>query len=153
MSLGAASLVFSHASPPPDAVVLESMYPTISEAVEDRIAIRLGPLGRSLSPLLLWQLPLRLGVTAEQLRPLDQIGSLKSPVLIASGTIDQHTPFGETQRIFAAANQPKELWPVQGAAHVDLHSFGPKMYEAKILSFLAKYLHPAKHGKQVQDGA
>lgn len=140
VSLGAASLVLAHPTPAPDAVVLESMYPTITDAVEDRLAIRLGPLGKKLSPLLLWQLPIRLGVTAEQLQPIAQISSLKSPVLIASGTIDQHTPIVETRRIFAAANEPKELWQVEGAAHVDLHSHGPRIYEAKILLFFGTHL-------------
>ena len=55
VSLGAASLVLSHPSPAPDAVVLESMYPTISEAVNDRLEMRLGAWGTRLAPLLLWQ--------------------------------------------------------------------------------------------------
>src|SRR5689334_3318865 len=41
-SLGAASLVLCKDCPPPNAVVLESMYPTIEEAVEDRLRMRLG---------------------------------------------------------------------------------------------------------------
>ena len=140
VSLGAASFVLADASPAPNAVVLESMYPTITNAVEDRLAIRLGPLGKDLSPLLLWQLGLRLGTTPEQLRPIVQIGYLHAPLLIASGAIDQHTPISEAQSIFAAANQPKTLWVVTGAAHVDLYSYSPRSYEARVLSFFAKYL-------------
>lgn len=140
VSLGAASFVLSNSSPGPDAVVLESMYPTITDAVEDRIAIRLGPLGRELSPLLLMQLHPRLGVSPEQLRPIDQIHHLQAPVLIAAGKVDRHTPLNETRRIFAAANQPKELWVVQGAAHVDLYTFGPQAYKSRVLPFLDKHL-------------
>jgi fermentation-respiration switch protein FrsA (DUF1100 family) len=144
VSVGAASLVLSHANPAPDAVVLESMYPTIADAAGDRIAIRLGPVGKHLAPLLLWQLPIRLGISADQLRPITQIGSLKAPVLIAAGTLDRHTPIEETRRIFAAAHQPKELWEVQGAAHVDLHSYRPMIYQSKILAFFGKYLSGAE---------
>jgi fermentation-respiration switch protein FrsA (DUF1100 family) len=140
VSLGAASFVLADASPTPDAVVLESMYPTITNAVEDRLAIRLGPLGRDLSPLLLWQLKLRLGTTPEQLRPVAAIHNLQAPVLIAAGAIDQHTPIAETKRIFAAANEPKSLWIVPGAAHVDLYSFSPRAYQERVLPFFAKYL-------------
>jgi fermentation-respiration switch protein FrsA (DUF1100 family) len=140
VSLGAASLVLSHPTPALNAVVLESMYPTITEAVQDRLAARLGQIGPAFAPLLLCQLPLRLGITEAQLRPIDTIGALGAPVLIASGTDDQHTTWTETQRIFAAANEPKELWPVAGAAHVDLHAYNSVAYEARILKFLSKHL-------------
>jgi fermentation-respiration switch protein FrsA (DUF1100 family) len=140
VSLGAAALVLSHPTPPPDAVVLESMYPTIREAVKDRLAIRLGPFGSMLTPLLLWQLPVRLGINERQLRPIDAVPALGAPVLIASGRNDLHTTWGETERIFAAAAQPKDLWRVDGAAHVDLHSYAPAEYEHHVLGFLAKYL-------------
>lgn len=53
---------------------------------------------------------------------------------------DLHTSWGETERIFAAAAQPKDLWRVDGAAHVDLHSYAPAEYEHHVLGFLAKYL-------------
>ncbi|MES3022687.1 MAG: alpha/beta hydrolase [Pseudomonadota bacterium] len=143
VSLGAAAFVLGHAAPAPDAVVLESMYASIEGAVADRLAIRLGPPGRILSPLLLWQFPLRLGIPADKIRPLAHIGRLTSPVLIASGTLDLHTPFSETERLFSAANAPKELWPVRGAYHVDLHAFGPAAYEARVLAFLAKHMSPS----------
>ena len=140
VSLGAASLVLSRPSVAPSAVVLESMYPTISEAVTNRLVIRFGSPGARLSPFLLWQLPRRIGVTEKQLRPIDALPALHAPLLIAAGTRDRHTTWPETERIFAIANQPKELWAVQGAAHVDLCAYDPGTYKARILEFLARYL-------------
>jgi len=140
VSLGAAALVLARARPAPQAVVLESMYATIDEAVANRLALRLGPLGAALAPLLLWQLPLRLGIDAGQLRPIDAMPALTAPLLLASGTLDQHTPWPETERLFAAARGPKTLWPVAGAAHVDLHAFDPAAYEARVLPFLTQHL-------------
>jgi uncharacterized protein len=140
VSLGAASTVLAHPSPAPDAVILESMYPTIEEAVADRLVMRLGPLGAGIVPLLLWQMPLRTGVSAQDLRPIQQLPSLGAPVLVVSGSEDKHTTWAETQRLFDSAIEPKELWRVEGAAHVDLHSFQPAEYERRILRFLAKHL-------------
>jgi pimeloyl-ACP methyl ester carboxylesterase len=144
VSLGAASFVLAHARPAPDAVVLESMYPTITDAARDRIAIRLGPGGRLLAPLLVWQLPLRIGVSPSALRPIAEIGDLGAPVLIAAGAIDRHTRLEETRGIYAAARAPKALWEVSGAAHVDLHRFAPAQYERVTLAFLRSYMHAAK---------
>jgi len=141
ISLGAAAIVLAHPKPAPDAVILESMYPTIEEAVAARLVMQLGPLGAGLVSPLLWQLPLRTGVRAEDLRPIQHLSSLDAPVLVASGSEDTHTTWAETQRLFDAAIEPKELWRVEGAAHVDLHAFQPEAYERKILRFLDMHFH------------
>lgn len=143
VSLGAASLVLCRDCGRVDAVVLESMYPTIEEAVADRLRMRVGALGGPLSALLLWQLPLRLDIDPAQLRPIDRIGELRAPVLIAAGSADMHTTLPESRRLFAAAAAPKELWVVQGAAHVDLHAFAPPEYERRIGAFMARNLGDA----------
>lgn len=140
VSLGAASFVLSNVSPAPSAVVLESMYPTIEEAVADRLRLRAGSFGAFLTPLLLTQLPLRLEISADQLRPIDHLSSIHTPILIASGTEDRHTTIAETEHLFEAAAQPKELWLVDGAAHVDLYHFNPKAYEEKVFTFLDRHL-------------
>lgn len=140
VSLGAASLVLSHPQPAPAAVVLESMYPTIEEAVANRLRVRLGAAGGWLAPLLVQQLPLRTGVTPAMLRPVDDAATLHSPTFIISGTTDLHTPAAETRRIYAALPGPKQLWLVDGAAHVDLHAFAPADYERRVGAFLAAYL-------------
>jgi alpha-beta hydrolase superfamily lysophospholipase len=143
VSLGAASLVFSRPIVAPSAVVLESMFPTIEEAVDNRLNLHLGSHGALLTPLILWQLPLWLGVSVEELHPITALALLQAPVLIASGTMDRHTTLAETKRIFEAAHAPKELWVVEGAAHVDLYVFEPDAYKEKISTFLAKYLRHA----------
>jgi len=120
--------------------VLESVYPTIEEAVANRLKLRLGSFGSALTPLLVWQLPLRLGVAPEQLRPIAGVARLAAPVLVISGANDQHTTRGETLRLFEAVLEPKALWIVEGAAHVDLHRFDPQAYESRVGAFLARYV-------------
>ena len=137
VSLGAASLVLARPDPAPAVVVLESMYPTIEEAVADRLALHAGAPAAALAPLLLWQMPWRLGVSTAQLHPIDALPALRSPLLVAAGAVDRHTTLAETQRLFAAAQAPERaLWIVPGAAHVDLHAFAPPAYEARVGGFL-----------------
>lgn len=135
VSLGAASFVLCQDCPQVDAAVLESMYPTIEEAVEDRLRMRLGALGVPLSKLLLWQLPLRLDITPQQLRPIEHLAAIRAPLLVASGNRDMHTTIDETRRLYGAAAQPKALWEVEGAVHQDLHTFAPAAYEERVLRF------------------
>lgn len=141
VSLGGASLLFADRQPALDVLVIESVYPTIEDAVRNRLAIRLGGItAQGLTPLLLPQVPWRLGFGTDQLRPVDAIRTVRAPVLVASGTQDAHTPWAETASLYAAAPEPKALWPVDGAAHVDLHDFAPAAYEARIGPWLHQHL-------------
>lgn len=143
VSLGAAAtaLALPHSQVKASAVVLESMFATLQDATIHRMQTQFGaPLGRFLTPLLLWQLPLRFGFSAEQIRPIDQLAQLGAPVLIAAGTADQSTPWAETLRLFAAAVEPKQLWAVEGAGHVDLYDYDRTGYSAEVFPFLLQHL-------------
>lgn len=140
VSLGAASLVLSKPAPMPNAVVLESMFPSMEDAIANRLNLHFGHFASYLTPLLLWQFPLRYGIQPDQLMPVTEMITLHAPVLIASGELDKHTTLAETQRIYDATAEPKALWIVKGAAHVDLYDFDPKTYEEKISAFFEKYM-------------
>lgn len=129
-----------------DALVLESVYATISEAVHNRVSAKLGPLAHVVAPVLLWQLPMRLGISSSDLRPIDHIGKFDCPILVASGELDHHTPPAEAQRIYAAAAESEH--PVQknqlvifaGAAHEDLLDHDTQKYNTEVLGFLKQAL-------------
>lgn len=141
VSLGGASLLFAQRQPELDALVLESVYPNIEDAVRDRLAMRLGSTAsQALAPLLLAQIPLRLGFGTDQLRPIDAIASVRAPLLVVSGTEDLHTRWPETQALFASAREPKALWPVNDATHVDLHAFDATAYETRLGPWLKAQL-------------
>jgi pimeloyl-ACP methyl ester carboxylesterase len=140
VSLGAASLVLAHPAPALDAVVLESMYPTIDEAVANRLRVRFGAAGAWAAPLLVQQLPWRAQVAPASLRPIVDIATMSSPVFIISGTVDTQTPAAETHRIFAAIQSTRALWLVDGAAHVDLHAHAGLAYEQRVGAFLSSHL-------------
>lgn len=140
VSLGAAAIVLAKNPLGFDAVVLESLHPTIDEAVENRLKLHLGELGPAFSPLLLSQLSFRLNITPEELNPISRINDLNTPLLLISGTDDQHTTVAETERLFGAARQPKEIWIVPGGGHFNMHSYAGKEYENRILDFLEWYL-------------
>jgi alpha-beta hydrolase superfamily lysophospholipase len=139
VSLGGASALL--ASPLGiDALVIESVYPDIESAVNNRVAARLGPLSDIPAWLLLMQLEPRLGIETSQLRPIDHVSIVGCPVFVISGTEDLHTTAAETRRFYEAANEPKELWLVDGAAHVDLLSKAPTEYRSRVTSFLSEHL-------------
>lgn len=139
-SLGGASVLLAPQPSGFDAVVLESVYPRIGRAVENRIRLRLGFLAPILTPLLLMQLEPRLHIAASDLEPIRSIGRLGAPVLIAAGSKDEHTTLEESRELFDAASEPKTLWVAEGARHQDLLAYDKHGYEDQIVGFLTKAL-------------
>jgi fermentation-respiration switch protein FrsA (DUF1100 family) len=137
-SLGGAAALLGEGPVAADAFVLESVYPTIEDAVANRLAMRFGSLGRLAAPLLYFQIQLRAGVGRDALRPQDAVRKLRVPVLIAGGTQDLQTPQEETRRLFDAVPGKKTLWLVEGAGHEDLYAFDPVQYRAQLGEFLQR---------------
>jgi pimeloyl-ACP methyl ester carboxylesterase len=134
LSLGGAAAVLAEL--PADAMVLEAVYASFHKAVENRLVMRLGPMGAYLAPLLTWQVKARLGFDPEFLRPADRIAKLHAPVLIIAGDADQHATLDEARLLYARASEPKQLWVIPGARHVDFHDYATEAYERRVLGFL-----------------
>jgi len=66
------------------------------------------------------------------------------PKFFLVGDMDCNTTLAESRALFAAAAEPKQLWIVPGAGHVDLHHFARAEYEQKVLAFLAEHLEPGR---------
>ena len=141
VSLGAASALLAEPPLPVNALVLESSYPTIYQAVEDRLAIRFGVLGKLATPLLTCQLKPRLGIGLGDLKPIEHVRKIVTPKFFIAGTADRDTTLLESQALFDVAAEPKQLWLLEGAAHVDMLSFARAEYERRVLDFLAKNLN------------
>ncbi len=140
VSLGGAATLLGTTPVEANAVVLESVYSSIEQAVQNRLEIRFGEFGRLFAPLLLWQIKPRLDISLESLSPVAAIPKLASPVLIISGTEDKRTSPKESKELFSNALKPKSLWMVEGAKHQDLHLFNPGQYENRILQFFQQFL-------------
>ncbi|MDB6026622.1 MAG: alpha/beta hydrolase [Verrucomicrobiales bacterium] len=139
-SLGGAAALLADPPLKVDGLILEMVYPTIRQAVSDRLAMKLGPLGRIFTPLLTLQLKLRIDCGPEDLRPIEKVRDLKIPKFFIAGTEDRHTTFSEAQELFQAAAEPKQFWAVEGAGHIDLHGFSQAIYEQRVLEFVATVL-------------
>lgn len=140
VSLGAAAIVLAKHTIKLDAVILESLHPTLEEAVENRLKLHFGDYGSALLSLILFQFSFYLDIPIDELSPITEIDNLNTPLLLISGTNDAHTTLPETERLFAAAREPKEIWIVPGAGHFNMHSYAGRTYENRILDFLYQYL-------------
>lgn len=143
VSLGGAAALLGARPLPVDAMVLESVYPTIDRATRDRLQAWIGPIGPLVAPAVVKLLESTVNVRADDLRPIDHIAQVRAPLLVAAGTADRYTHIDESRALFARAQAPKEFWAVDGAAHVDLHDYAPQEYERRVGDFLARNLAPS----------
>jgi uncharacterized protein len=83
-------------------------------------------------------LPVRL-LMKDQFRSIDHIGDITAPLLILHGTRDAVIPFVQGQKLFAAANMPKQFAELTGAGHQAL--FDPATW-AREVAFLSRVFPP-----------
>jgi pimeloyl-ACP methyl ester carboxylesterase len=71
--------------------------------------------------------------------PENFINNVKCPVLIIHSRNDEFVPFTHAQKLFERANQPKEIYVVEGL-HTGLERAYTEEYREKVKSFFEKYL-------------
>lgn len=154
ISMGGAATLLATTPLAADAIILEEVYATISEALTNRLTANLGGWSSVLSNLLIIQFEPRVGVSAEELRPIERVGKLTMPKLFIVGAVDKYTTLEESARLFDRAAEPKEFWAIEGAAHIDLHSFATQEYEQRVKIFFEKHLRQELVVKpQIEQGA
>ena len=146
VSLGGAAAVLGPKPLPVDALVLESVYPTIDQAAKNRLHAWLGPIGSWIAPSLVRSLEPTVGVSPTELRPIDRIAEVRVPVLMAAGSADPYTPMDESKALFERLAPPKEFWAVDGATHEDLYDYAPAEYQRRVGAFLQRTVGGAARG-------
>jgi fermentation-respiration switch protein FrsA (DUF1100 family) len=78
----------------------------------------------------------RAGIDVNQVRPVDVISEISPrPVLIIHETGDAVVPPANSDRNFAAAREPKQLWLLPGNEHGNAHGNAKTEYEARVTKF------------------
>jgi uncharacterized protein len=126
MGSGVAVDMASRLKAPADyaAIILESAFTTFPD-----IAAEANFLGRLAS-----------GFNNERFASIDKIAKVQAPLLMMHGSLDTTVPLVLGQKLFAAANTPKEWFTVEGGGHSDLHQVGAAHYQNTVLSFKNKYV-------------
>jgi fermentation-respiration switch protein FrsA (DUF1100 family) len=138
-SLGGAAALLGHGPITVDAFVLESVYPDIDRAIDDRLTAPFGPLGHLVTPALL-VVGRTTGLDPALLRPIDRIEKLRAPVFVISGVCDPNTHIDEARELFARAPEPRAFWAVEGVGHEDIYFRTNAEYRKRILGFLGEHL-------------
>ncbi len=83
----------------------------------------------------------RTGARVGDVQPVEVIGSISPrPILFIHGTDDSLVLPEYAEENFAAAGQPKEIWWVEGAEHVEASTLKTAEYQRRIITFFSHAL-------------
>ena len=121
-SLGAAVVVGLAAERPPDALVLRSPFTSLADVAAVHYP---------------W-LPAR-WLLMDRYPSIERIASVRAPVLVVAGDLDDIVPESMSRRLFEAASEPKRYVVVPGAGHNDFDLLaGPRLLD-EIERFLSEH--------------
>ena len=77
----------------------------------------------------------------QRFESLQKIQQLKIPVLLIHGNRDQKIPYEMSQRLYAAAHQPKTLVIIEGGEHSNSRAIGWVEYRDAVKAFVKQHAH------------
>src|SRR6266404_674696 len=143
-SMGAGIALQSAAADPRiEAVVAEASFANLREATYDYAGLRKYPwLGKTFFAPFSWTLLYRdeslAGFHAAEVSPEKSVAARAFPVLLICDEKDVALPCRHTERIYAAARGPRQLWVVPGAFHAGALGFQPVEFRRRVLAFFGE---------------
>lgn len=139
-SMGGAAVAQAAVQLPDLAVlVLESTYSSFEENLPN-IMPSIARAPGFLAPLVFSRMDAAAAEPLTEIRTVEAVKALNVPLLLVHGAEDRLVPLAQGQAIFAAANEPKVLYTVPGAGHLDIFTIDPAAFAAQMQAFLQEYL-------------
>jgi dipeptidyl aminopeptidase/acylaminoacyl peptidase len=139
ISMGGSVAIMAAPDLPVAAVIADAAYAELSNPISNRLRDEGYPLTRLGAALVLTAASVRARVRLRS--PMHRVSQIapRALLLISPGE-DRLVSPQQSQRMFRAAGEPKELFVVPGAAHAEAHLTAPEAYERRVLDFLARHL-------------
>ena len=133
-SMGASVLIMAATRAPAiRAFVLDSPFATLHRAVSRSFAVFFHLPPRVFTRPTIWFAERFTGGRIGEVQPMLDIGSLAPrPILIVQGTEDAIVHPQDSQLLYDAAGEPKSLWRIEGAGHVQSRSVFPEEYRRRM---------------------
>jgi alpha-beta hydrolase superfamily lysophospholipase len=141
-SMGAALAILAAAARPEIRVVIaDSPFATHADVLSHAIARTLRIPGDPFLPAADFFLERFAGYRSADVAPLSVVGSIAPrPLLLIHGTEDQIIPSRHTERLYASAGEPKELWIAHGAGHCGAYFLDRPTYTQRVRAFFENAL-------------
>jgi len=138
---GAAVLLAAAKIPEIRAIIAESAYTSVGDNISEGVRGLTGLPSFPFAPLIVFFGEREAGVDIRSVRPLDVVGQISpKPVLFIHGELDGLILSENSQKLYQAAREPKELYILLNVGHGGFLQAAPEEYPRRILVFLEKYM-------------
>ena len=121
------------------AVVADSPYLSFTDVVTSFAKQHWKSPKHPFIPIAVWTAGLRLGFNPREVDLSKFVGRISPKLLfIIYGDKDREVPPFHAQKIFEYAKEPKEIWEISEAGHLEAHSIKRKEYERRVINFFNK---------------
>lgn len=136
---GAAAIVAAAREPRVAAVAVESTFTRLSEQVTERLSALSHVPAWPFGAFVVWLYERRGGFDARQIAPVDVVAGLAPrPLYVILGEDDLPFRRRQTLAVFAAAREPKTLWRVPGAGHLEAWNSAPEAAARNVSTFFVE---------------
>lgn len=139
ISMGASVAIMAAPDLPVAAVVADAAYAQLHNPIANRMREHGYPLAEIGARLVVMAASLRARVRLRD--PLARVaGIAPRGLLLIAPREDRLIDWTQSQRLYDAAGEPKELVVVDGAGHAEAHAVEPQTYQRRVLEFLGRHL-------------
>ena len=139
VSMGAATAIVSAPDLPVAAVVADAPFAELHHPIANRMREAGYPLAELGARAIVAGASLRTrSRLANPVRAVSRIAP--RPLLIIAPREDRLISWRQSERLYEAAGEPKELVVVEGAAHAEAYAIEPEAYRRRVLDFLERHL-------------
>jgi uncharacterized protein len=142
ISMGASIAILAAPDLPVAAVVADAAYADLRHPIANRLRELGYPLASAGARAILFGARRRVGTAL--LSPIERVGGIAPrALLLVAPREDRLIRAEQSVCLYEAANEPKELFVVDGAGHGEAWATAGVAYEERVLGFLDRYLEPA----------
>lgn len=140
---GATAILFAAENPGRvDALVVDSTFKSLDSAIAQSFTHFVGLPAFPFAPITVWITERKTGLKRQQVIPEQSVVALQGvPILVIHGLDDETISIQDSESIYKAAKQPKELWLVPGAAHGKASEVAETEYRDLVVDFFKHNLH------------
>lgn len=121
-------------------VIADAPYSSIDDALVDGIPQQMGIPALFFPDIIIAMSNYLSGEDFYTASPIASIADLQTAVLFIHGTNDNRIPYTHSKALFSLANEPKQLYIVEGGEHTNNYEYDVETYEAIVIPFLEQYL-------------
>lgn len=139
---GAVAILAAAQEPAIRAVVADSPFESAERAIEEGFTRVVGLPAFPFAPITLQFIEWRLGISPDDIVPRDHIAAISPrPILIIHGLADTDVNSANSEALFEAALEPKELWLLPGVDHANGIRDRRVEYSQRMVAFFNRHLN------------